>query len=106
MPDQTGHLYIALLSIHGLIRGHNLELGRDADTGGQTLYVLELAQALDRHPGVARVDLITRRVVDDSVSSDYANPIEKLSESLRIVRINAGPDEYIPKEQLWDHLDS
>ncbi|MCW8926749.1 MAG: hypothetical protein OQJ84_10845 [Xanthomonadales bacterium] len=29
-------LYLALISTHGLIRGHDLELGRDADTGGQT----------------------------------------------------------------------
>lgn len=105
MNAETDKLYIALLSIHGLIRGKNLELGRDADTGGQTLYVLELAQALARRPEVARVDLITRRVVDDAVADDYAAPIETLAKNLRIVRINAGPDEYIPKEQLWDHLD-
>ena len=30
------------LHLHGLFRSHELELGRDADTGGQTLYVLEL----------------------------------------------------------------
>ena len=57
MKEQTNQLYIALLSIHGLIRGKNLELGRDADTGGQILYVFELAQALARQPEVARVDL-------------------------------------------------
>ena len=45
MNDQKDKYYIVLLSIHGLIRGKNLELGRDADTGGQILYVLELAQA-------------------------------------------------------------
>jgi len=27
-------LYIQLISIHGLIRGEDPELGRDADTGG------------------------------------------------------------------------
>ena len=31
-------LFIVLLSIHGLVRGHDLELGRDADTGGQVKY--------------------------------------------------------------------
>lgn len=105
MNEQTNRLYIALLSIHGLIRGKNLELGRDADTGGQILYVLELAQALACQPEVARVDLITLRVVDDNVADDYAEPIETLSDNLRIVRINTDPDEYIAKEQLWDHLD-
>jgi sucrose-phosphate synthase len=102
----SGQLYIALLSIHGLIRGRDLELGRDADTGGQTLYVVELAQALARHPDVGRVDLITRRVVDAKVSADYAEPLETLSDHARIVRINAGPEGYLAKEQLWDHLDS
>ena len=38
--------YLVLISIHGLIRGHDLELGRDADTGGQIKYVVDLAKAL------------------------------------------------------------
>ena len=42
MPEKQ-ELQIALISLHGLIRGENLELGRDEDTGGQTRYVLELA---------------------------------------------------------------
>ena len=55
-------IYICLLSIHGLIRGDNLELGRDADTGGQTKYVVEVARALADQHGVAQVDLLTRQV--------------------------------------------
>lgn len=98
--------YLLLISIHGLIRGHDMELGRDADTGGQTKYVLDLARSLADHDEVERVDLVTRRIVDPSVSDDYASPIEKLSQKARIVRIEAGPPEYIAKEQLWDHLDS
>jgi len=99
-------LYLTLISIHGLIRGHNLELGRDADTGGQTKYVVDLARALGECDEVERVDLVTRRVIDAAVSDDYARELEPLSESARIVRIEAGPEEYIAKEQLWDHLDS
>lgn len=106
MNEPTDPLYIVLLSLHGLIRGKNLELGRDADTGGQSLYVLELAQALGRHPDVGRVDLVTRSVPDASVSDDYAKPVEVVSNNVQIVRIPAGPDAYIPKEQLWDYLDS
>ncbi|MDD4882115.1 MAG: glycosyltransferase, partial [Gallionellaceae bacterium] len=102
----TPGLYILLLSIHGLIRGHDLELGRDADTGGQTLYVAELARALAAHPAVARVDLLTRRVVDAQAGPDYAEPVETLSDKARIVRIDAGPEGYLAKEALWDHLDS
>ena len=105
MDQKVDGLYIALLSIHGLIRWRNLELGRDADTGGQTLYVVELAQALAKQPGIDHVDLITQRIVDENVSPDYAAPIEIFSDNLRIVRIDAGPEEYLPKEELWDHLD-
>jgi len=99
-------LYITLLSIHGLIRGHHLELGRDADTGGQTLYVFELAQALSRLPDVEQVELITQRVEDSAVSADYAQAVEILNDKFKIVRIDSGADGYLPKEQLWDHLDS
>ncbi|MCG6896035.1 MAG: HAD-IIB family hydrolase [Thiocapsa sp.] len=98
-------MYILLLSIHGLIRGHDLELGRDADTGGQTKYVVDLARALGERDDVSQVDLVTRRVIDPAVSPDYGEPVEGLSGKVRIVRIDAGPEGYIPKEQLWDHLD-
>jgi len=93
-----------LISPHGLIRGNDLELGRDADTGGQVKYVVELARALAERPEVGRVDLLTRKVVDPQVSNDYAEPIEMLSEKARIVRIECGEPGYLPKERLWDSL--
>ncbi|MCB1789354.1 MAG: HAD-IIB family hydrolase [Gammaproteobacteria bacterium] len=106
MGETTSGKYLLLVSVHGLIRGHDLELGRDADTGGQTKYVVDLARALAKRDDIARVDLVTRRIVDAHVSDDYAQPIEPLSDKARIVRIDAGPQEYIAKEKLWDHLDS
>ena len=106
MMGNNKRKYLLLISLHGLIRGHGLELGRDADTGGQTKYVVDLAKALAEHDDVEQVDLITRRVVDINISDDYAVPTEILSDKARIIRIDAGPEEYIPKEQLWDHLDS
>ncbi|KAA6185150.1 glycosyltransferase [Thiohalocapsa marina] len=99
-------LYIVLISVHGLIRGNNLELGRDPDTGGQTLYVVELARALAARDDVQRVDLFTRLVDDPGVSPDYARPVEDLGDGARIVRIEAGPPGYLPKEALWDELDA
>ena len=103
---KSGGHYLLLISVHGLIRGDNMELGKDADTGGQTKYVVDLARSLASRPDVDRVDLVTRRIVDSSVGSDYAEPIERLAPGCQIVRIDAGPEEYLPKEQLWDHLDS
>lgn len=58
------------------------------------------------HPAVGQVDLFTRRIVDPSVSADYAEPEESLGESARIVRVDAGPEGYIRKEELWDYLDA
>ncbi|MFQ3618840.1 MAG: HAD family hydrolase [Cyanobacteriota bacterium] len=108
MPNHSHNgLYVALISVHGLIRGQNMELGRDADTGGQVKYVVELARALAQQPGVAAVDLFTRLIASPDVDRDYSEEIESLGGKARIVRIMAGPpEEYIPKEQLWDHLDS
>jgi len=96
---------ILMLSIHGLIRGKNPELGRDADTGGQVTYVLELARALGRNPNVERVELLTRLIEDPGVSSDYSLPREELGENAHIVRLPFGPKRYIRKELLWRHLD-
>ncbi|MFU8893869.1 MAG: HAD family hydrolase [Luteolibacter sp.] len=94
------------LSLHGLIRGENLELGRDPDTGGQCLYVLELVKALARNPEIGRVSLITRRVHDSKVSPDYAVEREVLGDNAEILRIEAGPRRYLRKEVLWRHLDA
>jgi sucrose-phosphate synthase len=84
-----------------------MELGRDADTGGQTKYVVELARALGQRKEVGRVDLLTRLVADPSLDASYSEPVEPLEDNVSIVRIEAGPPEvYLPKEQLWDHLDA
>ncbi len=98
-------MYIQLLSLHGLIRGQNVEMGRDADTGGQVRYVLELAQALARRDDVQQVDLITRRLRDRRISADYAAHIEPLCDKCRIVRLPAGGGKYVRKERLWPFLD-
>lgn len=102
----TDPLYILLISVHGLVRGHDLELGRDADTGGQTTYVVELARALARHPEVERVDVLTRLIDDPAVSEDYAQAEETVAEGARILRVPFGPNrKYVRKESLWQHLD-
>lgn len=98
-------LYILMISVHGLIRGRDLELGRDADTGGQTTYVVELARALARHQEVERVDLLTRLIDEPAVSSDYAQPEEDLGNGARVLRLSCGPRRYLRKETLWPYLD-
>ncbi|MBP6057962.1 MAG: glycosyltransferase [Nitrosomonas sp.] len=106
MPVKREGLYIVLLSIHGLIRGKNPELGRDADTGGQVKYVVELARSLGQHEDVARVDLLTRLIIDPAVSEEYANRRERLGSGVNLLRFPCGKEVYLPKEQLWDSLDN
>jgi sucrose-phosphate synthase len=94
-----------MISVHGLIRGRDPELGRDADTGGQVTYVLDLARALGRHPEVRKVDLLTRLIEDPAVGPDYAQAEEALGANARILRLPFGPRRYLRKELLWNHLD-
>ncbi|KAJ7525069.1 hypothetical protein O6H91_17G034800 [Diphasiastrum complanatum] len=112
-------LYLVLISLHGLVRGTNMELGRDSDTGGQVKYVVELARALARMPEVYRVDLLTRQISAPEVDWSYGDPTEMLSTDsyegdeeevgesggAYIVRIPCGPrDKYLQKELLWPHI--
>lgn len=106
MTEGDDRLYIVLISIHGLIRGNDPELGRDADTGGQIQYVLDLMRSLARHPAVGRVDLLTRQVRDAKVGADYAVPLEQAGPNVNIVRLACGPRRYLRKEVLWPHLDT
>lgn len=118
-PQEKRKLYIVLISLHGLIRGENMELGRDSDTGGQVKYIVELARALGEMPSVYRVDLLTRQVSAPDIDWTYSEPTEMLnlpgsdniehdrreSGGAYIIRIPFGPkDKYVPKELLWPHI--
>jgi sucrose-phosphate synthase len=104
MSENT-RIRIALISLHGLIRGEDLELGRDEDTGGQIRYVLELARALSEREDIERVDLITRQILDDRVSDDYAQLEEQIADKAFIVRIPFGPKRYLSKTKLWPYME-
>ncbi|MBZ0259841.1 MAG: HAD-IIB family hydrolase [Hyphomicrobiales bacterium] len=80
------------------------EIGVDADTGGQTKYVLELLRRLGKARGMHRVELLTRKISDIGLSADYAKDVEVVTDRSRIVRLPCGPEGYLPKEQLWPYL--
>jgi sucrose-phosphate synthase len=96
--------YIVLLSIHGLIRGEDPELGRDADTGSQVQYVLDLARTLSEHPKVERVELMTRHILSTKVDYQYGQHLEQIADRAWIVRFPCGPARYLHKESLWPYL--
>ncbi|MCF7946200.1 MAG: glycosyl transferase family 1, partial [Spirochaetia bacterium] len=93
-------MYICLVNIHGLLRSENIEMGRDADTGGQTRYVLEMVKELSTHKDVT-IDIMTRRIQDKRVSNDYSKKFEEISDNCRIVRLACGGKKYVRKERLW-----
>ena len=73
------------LHLHGLIRSKNLELGRDADTGGQTQYVLELVKSLANTAEVDQVDLVTRLINDPKVDDEYSQEEEFVEPGVKTV---------------------
>lgn len=99
-------LDVLSLSVHGLVRAREIELGRDADTGGQVLYVVDQAKALVQHGQAGGLQLATRQVVDKRLDESYAKPTEEICPGADIVRIPFGPRRYLRKESLWPHLDS
>ncbi len=74
------------------------------DFGGQLVYVKEIAIEMAKLGH--KIDIITRLVIDSSFPefSEQFDSYENV-ENLRIVRIPCSSNEFINKEQLWEHLD-
>lgn len=103
---KTDGLYFVLLSVHGLIRGQDMELGKDPDTGGQIKYVIELAKELGRQKKIARVDILTRKIEDPQLDKIYSQESEQIGEKVFIVRLPMGGKKYMRKELLWPYMDN
>ena len=84
---------IALVSTHGYVAAHP-PLGA-ADTGGQVVYVLELAKKLAQLGH--KVDIFTRRFEDQP-------EIDEVDADVRVIRIPCGGVDFIPKEYLHRYL--
>lgn len=84
---------IMMISTHGYVSA-NPEFGKP-DTGGQVVYVLELAKCLARL-GYS-VDVYTRQFEDQPAK-------EIINDRVRVLRIPCGVPEFIPKETLCHHI--
>ncbi|MEQ9455338.1 MAG: glycosyltransferase [Phycisphaeraceae bacterium] len=84
---------ILMISVHGYVAG-TPQLGTP-DTGGQVVFVLELAKRF-RRLGY-KVDLLTRRF-------ERQPAIDRISDGLRVVRIPFGGPKFIRKEDMHDHI--
>lgn len=84
---------ILMISSHGYVAAEP-ELGKP-DTGGQVVYVLELAKRFSRLG--RRVDLVTRRF-------EQQPEMDEVNENFRVWRIPFGGDAFIRKEDMHDYL--
>lgn len=84
---------IAMISTHGYVAA-NPPLGA-ADTGGQVVYVLELAKKVAQLG--YEVDIWTRRF-DDQPEADF------VGDRVRVIRVPCGGPDFIPKEYLHEAL--
>jgi glycosyltransferase involved in cell wall biosynthesis len=87
---------ICMLSTHGYFDPVP-RLGQ-TDTGGQVVYVLELAKALTGY-GV-KVDIYTRWC---DQSRPQVDPVPDFPD-VRVIRIPCGPSCFVPKEEIYDVL--
>jgi mannosylfructose-phosphate synthase len=84
---------IMMISTHGYVSAVP-ELGKP-DTGGQVVYVLELSKSLARLG--YRVDILTRRF-------ERQPREEPAGDRVRILRFPCGGRDFIPKEELSEHI--
>ncbi|MEO9528335.1 glycosyltransferase [Roseibium sp.] len=82
---------LLMISLHGYVAG-SPELGKP-DTGGQVVFVLELAKRFARLG--YRVDVMTRQF-EGQPAEDFVN------DNLRVVRVPFGGDDFIRKEDMHD----
>ena len=86
--------YICMLSTHGYVAGHP-QLGQP-DTGGQVVYVLEVAKALRQLN--YKVDVVTRGFENQPETDD-------IEPGLRVLRIPFGGEQFIVKEDFHDIIE-
>lgn len=84
---------VAMISVHGYVMIRP-PLGA-VDTGGQVVYVLEMAKKLANFG--LKVDVLTR-------SSSASEWEQVVSNRLRIIGLPCGTVGFIPKEELYEHM--
>jgi glycosyltransferase involved in cell wall biosynthesis len=83
---------IALLSEHG---DPAVDIGRE-EAGGQNVYVRKVGEALSRLGW--QVDMFTRKSSPDDETIVHHTP------HCRTIRLKAGPEQFIPRERLFEHM--
>jgi len=74
------------------------------DFGGQLVYVKEIALAMSEQGHT--VDIVTRQFDDEKITG-FEAPTDEYPgyPNAKIIRVPAGPNQFIEKEKLWPHLE-
>ncbi|MGC1395436.1 MAG: glycosyltransferase family 1 protein [Coleofasciculaceae cyanobacterium] len=83
--------HIALISVHG---DPAIEIGKE-EAGGQNVYVRQVGEALADQGW--KVDMFTR-----SANSEQPKIVEH-GPNCRTIRLIAGPDEFVPRNEIFDY---
>ena len=83
---------IALVSVHG---DPTAEIGKE-EAGGQNVYVRQVGEALAARGW--QVDMFTRR------ASDRQEIVVEHDSACRTIRLDAGPQAFVPRDRLLEHL--
>lgn len=84
--------HIALVSVHG---DPAIEIGKE-EAGGQNVYVRQVGEALAQQGW--QVDMFTRKASEDQPA------VVEHAPNCRTIRIVAGPQKFIPRDELFEYL--
>ncbi|GHD18083.1 HAD-IIB family hydrolase [Tianweitania populi] len=98
-------MFILHMALQGCLRGHDVEYGITADTGGHIRYLLDLVEASAKSPLIDRVVIATRHFGSEHGMS-YAQPREQVSAKVEIVRFPTTSKTYLAKEDLHTETQS
>ncbi|MBE9125826.1 MULTISPECIES: glycosyltransferase [unclassified Coleofasciculus] len=96
-------MYIGFLNPQGNFNSSDSYITEHSDFGGQLVYVKHVALAIAKQGH--KVDILTRQIIDPDWP-EFAEPFDAYPgvENVRIVRLPAGPKDFLRKELLWPHL--
>ncbi|HEY9675369.1 MAG TPA: glycosyltransferase [Waterburya sp.] len=96
-------MHIGFLNPQGNFDPENSHLTENPDFGGQLIYVKDVAIAMAQKGH--KVDILTRQIVDPDWP-EFAQTFDSYPgvDNVRIIRLPAGPKEFLPKELLWPYL--
>ncbi len=101
-----GRVFVLHIALQGCLRANDVEYGITADTGGHIRYLLDLVTASRRNPEIDRIEIVTRAFHHVAYAECYAEPVETIDGTTRIVRLATASAAYLVKEELWTEHDS